>query len=140
MGGAGQLGRYLMPLGRVGTDELPFLGEEMGRVWVRADAIEALARGGHSGGGDGHPFMRAMWERRGGGRLLGHLWGSCGRPRLRLWVGVMTGEVYCCVRHGGFLDRAWARRSADETGEAWGQLVGGEDMVAYGGVLEGAWR
>ena len=72
-----------MPLGRVGADELPFLGEEMNRVWVWADAVEALARGGHPGGGDGHSFMRAMGERRGDGRLLGRLWGGCGCPRLR---------------------------------------------------------
>ena len=73
-----------MSLGCVGADELPFLGEEMGRVWVRADAIEALARGGHPGGGDGYSFVCAMGERRRGGRLLGRLWGG-------LWVSKAEG-------------------------------------------------
>ena len=74
VGGAGLLGGYLMPLGRVGADELPFLGEEMGRVWVGADAIEALARRRHSGGGDGHPLCVPC----GNVGEVGGSWGTCG--------------------------------------------------------------
>jgi hypothetical protein len=113
------------------ADELVFGGKQLRAVGQEAGAKEAIAYCRHSGGGYGYPSLITVGE------------GLAGR----LWQGSLRLCGWC--RYSGLRRIGWGVRLVS-VGDCWGcadggckklvQLVSGEDTVAGGDLLDGAWR